>query len=219
MPPLFKDMSRVAVTIIPPSPETSFGRGGGALEGDLELVEGFRAEIADPDLGCDLSLTIVAHSRRLAIERAVFSLREEGLPLTGTRLRLAPLDAYLQAVRQGLEELGDRLLVRTQTRSPDAMVPYLTRPTDEDWQRFEAEHRRNHHSRELLPLAAEAYRRALASPDPKVFRSPTAEVGRRLHRSRGHAARLVATAREAGYLGPAFRGKSGEDVVTEGIFE
>jgi hypothetical protein len=219
MPPQFKDMSRVAVTIIPPPPETSFGGGGGALEGDLELVEGFRAEIADPELGCDLSLTIRARNRRLSIERAVFSLREDGLPLTGTSLRSAPLDAYLQAVRQSLEELGDRLLVRIQTRSPNALVPYLTRPTEEDWQRFDAEHRRNHHSSELLPLAADAYRGALASPDPTVFRSPTAEVGRRLHRSRGHAARLVAMAREAGFLGPAFRGRAGEDVVTEGIFE
>jgi hypothetical protein len=212
-------MSRVAVTIVPPSPGASYGRGGGALEGDLELVEGFRAELADPALGCDLTLTIRAHNRRLAIERAVFSIREGGLPLNGTRLRAAPLDAYLQAVRQALEELDDSFLVRTQTRYPNAMVPYLTRPTAEDWQRFEAEHRRYHHSRELLPLAADAYRSALASPDPKVFRSPTAEVGRRLHRSRGHAARLVAMARENGFLGPAFRGRSGEDVVTEGIFE
>ncbi|MGC2208169.1 MAG: hypothetical protein WA724_10030 [Candidatus Dormiibacterota bacterium] len=183
------------------------------------MVEGFQAEIADPELGCALSLTIGAHNRRLAIERAVFSLRENGLPLTGTRLRSAPLDAYLHAVRQGLENLGDGLLVRSQTRSPNALVPYLTRPTEEDWQRFQAEYRRYHHSRELLPLAADAYRRALASPDPRVFRSPTAEVGRRLHRSRGHAARLVAMAREAGFLGPAFRGRSGEDVVSEGIFE
>lgn len=219
MPPQFKDMSRIGVTIIRPSAATSDGLGGGALEGDLELVEGFQAEIADPELACDLSLTIGAHSRRLAIERAVFSLREGGLPLTGTRLRSAPLDAYLQAVRQGLEDLGDGLLVRSQARSPDAMVPYLTRPTEADWERFEAEHGRNHNSRELLPLAADAYRRALASPDPSVFRSPTAEVGRRLHRSRGHAARLVAMARDAGFLGPAFRGRSGEDVVTEGIFE
>jgi hypothetical protein len=219
MPPQFKDTSRVGVTIIPPPPATSLGRGGGALEGDLELVEGFQAEISDPELGCDLSLTIGAHNRRLAIERAVFSLREEALPLTGTRLRSAPLDAYLQAVRQGLEDLGDRLLVRNQTPSPDAMVPYLTRPSEADWHRFEAEYRRNHRARALLPLAADAYRRALASPDPKVFRSPTAEVGRRLHRSRGHAARLVAMAREAGFLGPAFRGRSGEDVVSEGIFE
>jgi hypothetical protein len=219
MPPQFKEVSRVGVTIIPPLPTTSYGRGGGALEGDLELVEGFQAEIADPELGCDLSLTIGAHNRRLAIERAVFSVHEDGLPLTGTRLRSAPLHAYLQAVRQGLEDLGHGLLVRNQTRSPNAGVPYLTRPTEEDWQRFEAAYRRNHHSRELLPLAADAYRRALASPDPQVFRSPTAEVGRRLHRSRGHAARLVAMAREAGFLGPAFRGRSGEDVVTEGIFE
>jgi len=144
MPPQFKDTSRVGVTIIPPPPATSLGRGGGALEGDLELVEGFQAEISDPELGCDLSLTIGAHNRRLAIERAVFSLREEALPLTGTRLRSAPLDAYLQAVRQGLEDLGDRLLVRNQTPSPDAMVPYLTRPSEADWHRFEAEYRRNH---------------------------------------------------------------------------
>jgi hypothetical protein len=219
MPPRLKDMSRVAITIIPPNPESSFGQGGGPLEGDLELVEGFRAEIEDRELGCDLSLTIGAHNRRLAIERAVFSLREAGLPLTGTRLRSAPLDAYLQAVRRGLEELGDRLLVVNQTRSPSGPVPYLTRPTEEDWGRFESERRRNHHTRQLLPLAADAYRQALASPDPTVYRSPTAEVGRRLHKSRGHAARLVALAREAGFLGPAFRGRSGEDVVTEGIFE
>ncbi|MGA8015887.1 MAG: hypothetical protein WCB85_08230, partial [Candidatus Dormiibacterota bacterium] len=193
---------------IPPSPETPGGGGGGALEGDLELVERFRAEIADPSLHCDLTLTIGAHNRRLAIERAVFSIRDGGLPLTGTRLRSAPLDAYLQVVRQSLEELDEMLLARTQTRSTNAMVPYLTRPSEEDWQRFQRENRRKHRSRELLPLAADAYRRALASPDPKVFRSPTAEVGRRLHRSRGHAARLVAKAREAGFLGPAFRGRA-----------
>jgi hypothetical protein len=219
MAPRLKDMSRVAITIIPPSPEASYGRGGGPLEGDLELVEGFRAEIEDPDLGCDLSLTIGAHNRRLAIERAVFAVREVGPPLTGTRLRSAPLDAYLQAVRRGLEELGDRLLVRNQTRLPDSQVPYLTRPTDEDWERFDSGRRRNHNARQLLPLAADAYRRALASPDPKLYRSPTAEVGRRLHKSRGHAARLVAMARDAGFLGPAFRGRSGEDVASEGIFE
>jgi hypothetical protein len=219
MPPRLKDMSRVGITIISPTPETSYGRGGGQLEGDLELVEGFRAEIEDPDLGCELSLTIGAHNRRLAIERAVFSYREGALPLTGTRLRSAPLDAYLQAVRRGLEELGDRLLVRSQARSPGGHVPYLTRPTREDWERFESERHRNHHARQLLPLAADAYRKALASPDPKVYRSPTAEVGRRLHKSRGHAARLVARARDAGFLGPAFRGRSGEDVVSEGIFE
>jgi len=212
-------MSGIVITIIAPTPETSYGQGGAPLEGDLELVEGFRAEVADPELGCDLSLTIGAHNRRLAIERAVFSLRVDGLPLTGTRLRSAPLDAYLQAVRRGLEELGDRLLVKNQMRSPGSQVPYLTRPTEEDWERFESERHRNHRTRQLLPLAAEAYRRALASPDPKVYRSPTAEVGRRLHKSRGHAARLVAMAREAGFLGPAFRGRSGEDVVTEEIFD
>jgi hypothetical protein len=219
MTPRFKDMSGVAVTIIARPPENSYGGGAGPLEGDLELVEGFEAQIHDPDLGCDLILTIGAHNRRLAIERAVFSLREGGAPLTGTRLRSAPLDAYLQGVRRELEEQGDRLLVPQQRRSPGAPVPYLTRPTEEDWHRFEARKRRNHHTSELLPLAADAYRKALADPDPEVFRSPTAEVGRRLHKSRGHAARLVAMARDAGFLGPAFRGRSGEDVVTEGIFE
>ncbi|MFZ0995823.1 MAG: hypothetical protein WAO09_07595 [Candidatus Dormiibacterota bacterium] len=219
MPGRLKDMSRVAVTIIPPIPATGPGRGGGPLEGDLELLAGFRAEIEDPDLGCDLSLTIGAYHRRLAIERAVFSLREGGPPLTGTRLRSAPLDAYLQAVRRALDELEDRLLVRNQMRSPGAHVPYLTRPNEQDWERFDSERHRNHRTRQLLPLVADAYRQALASPDPKVYRSPTAQVGRRLHKSRGHAARLVAMAREAGFLGPAFRGRSGEDVATEGIFE
>jgi len=217
--PRSKDLSQVAVTIIPPATQTAYGQGGGPLEGDLELLERFRAEIEDPELGCDLSLTIGAHNRRLAIERAVFSLREGGRPLTGTRLRSATLDAYLRAVRRGLEELGDRLLVPNQTGSPDSPVPYLTRPTAEDWERFDTDRHRNHRTRQLLPLAADAYRQALASADPRLYRSPTAEVGRRLHKSRGHAARLVAMAREAGFLGPAFRGRSGEDVVTEGIFE
>ena len=58
-----------------------------------------------------------------------------------------------------------------------------------------------------LKEIAEIYRAAIVSGS----RSPTLEVGERKHVARSTAARWIAKARSKGFLGPAIRGRGGEE--------
>ena len=50
-------------------------------------------------------------------------------------------------------------------------------------------------------LAADAYREALASPDPRTRLRPTSAAAEKLGASRGHVSRLISTARAQGVTG------------------
>ena len=210
--PRTRDTSQVTVTI-----RHDFGAPAtwDDLEGGLKLPRHFEADVDDPALLYLLTLTIGAQHRRLVIERAAISQRVGQPPVTSAGLRLVTLDAYLGAVRQELLSYGGAFLL-AQVRSEAPGLVEWSPPTAEALERFDARQRHTLPRGEALERVAEAYRAALASPDPAVFRRPTKAVGDMLHYSRGHAARLVTAARKADLLGPAFRGRSGEDIAVEG---
>jgi hypothetical protein len=198
------------------SPLVAVAAGGGPLDGGLWLTHEIIREVDDPGLPYLLRLKIGALDGRLAVREAVISRREEGPPVDAIGLRRVAIDRYLRRV---LDEMTAKLpSPAVRVVSPPWEAPggstwqYQAPPGEADLQRFATIQRHRQSPAELLPKVAEVYRAALA--DPATARRPSLEVARRLFKSRTHAARLVAMAREAGLLGPAIPGRAGEGAST-----
>jgi hypothetical protein len=184
--------------------------GGGELEGGITQLARLPVRVDDLNLDYVLTLTLATDRGHLVIEEARLTRREGHPAITSTGLRTVALDAYLRGIRRELarrpEELGFGV---EHGRINDTVVWRL--PTTEEWAGVEAHQQRPRRPPvETLPAVVAAYREAVDSSDPEISRAPTAEVGRRLHYSRAHAARLVSKARKAGFLGPALKGRAGE---------
>lgn len=164
-----------------------------------------RVALDDPDLGYRVELVIDVEAGRLECEELTLRRIQGGEPITGSALRSVPVGLY---VRRALQAPGVLLhQTGTSERSTTYSLPdphALADAVTEQASRRSAE--------EALPLVAQVYREALASPDPGISRRPTATVAARLHYHRGHAARLVTQARKAGLLGPAHRNRGGESL-------
>jgi hypothetical protein len=188
--------------------------GGGYLDGGIALRRRFELDDVDPELPYRLTLLIGARGGRLVVQQMVIVQREGGPPVDATGLRRVAIDRYLRRALADLMAEPRGLLVRLV--GPPFEAPggstwaYTAEPSGADLQRAATIQRRRQSPAELLPKVAEAYRAALA--DPATARRPSLEVARRLFKSRTHAARLVAMAREAGLLGPATPGRAGEGI-------
>ena len=192
--------------------------GGGYLDGGLGLRKRFTLDDVDPELPYMLHLTIDARGGRLAVQQMVIVQRDGGPPVDATGLRRVAIDRYLRRALADLMAEPRGLLVRVVGppfgAAGGSTWAYTAEPSGADLQRVATIQRRRQSPAELLPKVAEAYRAALA--DPATARRPSLEVARRLFKSRTHAARLVAMAREAGLLGPAIPGRAGEGIPTGG---
>ena len=200
---------RVRITIA--SPALGSGKpsqGGGPLEGGLLLLNGFEALIDDPSISFLVTLDVLALGGRLAASAVTVRRRAEGGPVTGSALRAVTVERYLQQTRDRLAKSSPPLVGKV--RESQAGWRRWSPPSKAEWADFADGQRRRRRPEETLPAVAAAYREALASDDWEIRRAPTAEVGRRLNFSRGHAARLVSKSRKAGLLGPASQGRSGE---------
>ncbi len=208
-----RDLSAVKVRIRPfeigsGTPED----GGGRLDGGLSLSNAFTTDLDDPGLNALVSLTIEARSGRLVASSIVVAERGGGPPITGAALRAVPVESYVDLVRKAARTAFGLL-----TADSPALVPTPAGtaevsqgpPSDDQWDHFAAS-QRGAPTEDLLPAVARIYREALASPDPRVRNSPTAQVARQLHYHRGHAARLVTRARKEGLLRAARPGRAGE---------
>ncbi len=198
------------------SPLIAKEQGGGELEGGLLLVRPFVVDVGDPNLPYRLSLTVGAHRGRLVVEQAVISRRENDEPVNAIGLRKVAIESYLQRALQELRETHGFPVVSRTITGRGSRVTGNSFASAKEWPRSEGIRPRRRSPSELLPMVAQVYRAALLDPDPAVARRPSVEVGRRLHKSRTHAARLVAMARKEGLLGPARPGRAGEHVRTEG---
>lgn len=204
-----RDLSSVSVTIesVEGGPFDVGTPSDHPLPGGFGLiVPEFVASIDDPQLPWLVRMVVGVHDGRLVARQvSVISRRPTG-PVTGAALRRVPVDAYLG-------------LARTEAARPEAgvIVAFDETPagvrwsaglSEQEWQ--ESFDGRRRAQDQWLPSVALAYREALSNPTPRVNGSPTAEVARRLHMSRGHASRLVTAARRANLLGPASPGRAGE---------
>jgi hypothetical protein len=206
-----KDLSRTSYDFEPDdlaSFENAAQAGGGELAGGVTQLARLLVRVDDLNLDYVLTLTLANDRGHLVIEEARLTRREGHPAITSTGLRTVALDAYLRGIRRELARGAGGVGFGVERGRIGGAVVWSP-PLTEEWAGFESNQRRRVPA-ETLPAVAAAYRQALADPDPDVSRSPTAEVGRRLHYSRAHAARLVSKARKAGLLGSAMKGRAGE---------
>jgi hypothetical protein len=200
-------MSAVQVRLL----DTTIGsgaaeEGGGPLSHGLILSNRFDVDIDDPAVPYRIRMTVCAFEGRLGCESLTVERRPHGPVVVGSGLRSVVIDGYLTRVRQELEHQPTLLLRRDVERSERAVR----------WRGANKAERtalaRSAPRRDPVQVTdvAVAYRRALASPDPELNRAPTVAVAAELGISRGHAARLVARARQEGHLAPARPGRGGE---------
>lgn len=223
-------MAAVRVTLSSPHPFA----GAGPIGAGLSLTGRVQATIDDPGFAWQVELVLVAHEGRLAPESVSVRQRPGGAPVGTDTLRDVPVGAYVRRARDEMrahpgmvmEYLGSgRTATVGRTVMPDGrpmgapgakvqiipagtVVEHFSPASPARWAAMEAAQRQHRPTQETLPEVAAAYREALE--DPTTARAPTAHVGRKLNYSRGHAAKLVGLAREAGLLGPALGTKAGE---------
>jgi len=206
-PRLTRDADAVQVVI---HPGGRLGRGteaegGGPLRGGLTLMNRFRAVISDPEVPCEITLTVGARDGWLACESVTLAAKDGGPAVTGAALRGITLALYMQRVRQELGEAGGGGIINKLVDRTETVVVYEPPDLQElDGLDF-AQIRRAVKAAKITPeMVASAYREAQASPDPGKNRRPTAAAAERLGISRGHASRLLTEARRKGLpgLGP-----------------
>lgn len=181
--------------------------GGGPLDGNLVLANRATVGIDDPAVPYEIELTVAAVNRTLAAEDVRLRRRGDGPAVTSTALRGLVVETYIARVREEVGHAhGGAWIKQVTEQTPTSTTYSLVNP--DRWNAFEHAQRRR--DRPTPGLVAQLYRDALASPDPKDRKAPTATVARRLNYHRGHAARLVAQARAEGLLGPAHPGRAGE---------
>ncbi|PZS35668.1 MAG: hypothetical protein DLM61_01600 [Pseudonocardiales bacterium] len=184
--------------------------GGGPLGGGLFLANRFEAKVFDPEIPYELTMTVAVSGGRLACESLTVDQVPNGPAVIGTVLRSLVIDSYLSRVREQLGEHKGAILVRKVTERTSTTVASRG-VTSTEWAQFDQSQRRTGPVK--ASDVAELYRRARASADPAVYRAPTAAVARKLGIGRSYAARLVSRARKEGLLGPAIRGRSGEQTA------
>lgn len=198
VPRTTRDVSAIAVNLH----EANLGsglpeHGGGPLRGGLTLTNRLTADIEDPAVPYAITLTIAARDGWLVPETLTVSERPGGPIMTSAAIRALGLSLYVQRFRERIEG-----------------TPYLVPPpqTGQGWRSFDlpanpaqleglkvAQLRRQF---TITPeMAADAYKEALASPDPDISRRPTAAAADKLGASRGHVSRLVSQARDMGIEG------------------
>jgi hypothetical protein len=181
-------------------------QGGGPLRGGLTLMNRFKVDIGDPGLPYDIHLTVGARDGWLACEAVTIGARPGGPAVTSLAVRYVALGVYVQRIREELQLHLGALLVVKETGRTESTVSYSPPMSSEDWDTFDvAQLRRAARAAALTPeMAAKAYREALASPDPRQNKRPTAAAAEKLGVSRGHVSRLVTQARHEGSpgLGP-----------------
>lgn len=191
--------------------------GGGKLRGGLVLTNRFTVEVEDPAVPYDLHLTVGARDGWLACEVVTVKARAGGPAVTSLSIRHVALGVYVQRIREELQLYMGALLLMVETERTENVVHFEPPMHPEEWDTFNlAQVRRAARAATLTPeMAAEAYREALASPDPEQNKRPTAAAAEKLGVSRGHISRLVSQARREGSpgLGPsrAPRRKEAED--------
>jgi hypothetical protein len=192
-------------------------QGGGKLRGGLVLMNRFKVDIEDPAVPYDIHLTVGARDGWLACEVVTIGTKEGGPAVTSLAIRNVALGVYVQRIREELQLYMGALLLMVEAGRAEGVVHYEPPMHPEDWDSFDvAQLRRAARAATLTPeMAAEAYREALASPDPAQNKRPTAAAAEKLGVSRGHVSRLVTQARREGSpgLGPtrAPRGKGAKD--------
>jgi hypothetical protein len=183
-------------------------RPDGWLEGGLRLIGPIAYDIKDSEFPHAVTMTVWVSEGRLSCESITVTQRTGGSPVTTDGLRAATIDAYLDEIRSGL--LADRSAQRHVVAPAENPFGPKAIVSDQEWEEFDRAQRPRRPMDELLPRVADAYREALRSPYAEVSKAPTAAVAKKLHYSRGHAARLVTEARKAGLLDPARPGRPGE---------
>ncbi|MEU8252208.1 hypothetical protein [Nonomuraea sp. NPDC048916] len=162
---------------------------------EAEIVPGisipftsYTSEVHDISSPYRLTLKIEVRDGAPECRQFVITADADAPPITGVVLRSIPLATYVETT---LEKITNR--------RGDAL------------EELRAERgRRRQPKSDVLPRVVEAYRLALADPDPVVRKAPTQAVADRLHYQRGHVSRLLSEARRLGMLGPARRGRAGE---------
>lgn len=213
VPRITRDLAAIEVVIDPHGagvPVLGSGKpeqGGGLLRGDLTLANRFTAGITDPDVPFGITMTVGAQDGWLAIEAISVSQRDGGPAVSGMSLRSVVPSLYLQRVREELQDyMGAGGLLRKETQAAEHIRSWDIPLTPEDAEGFGlAQMRRAVRASTITPaMAADAYRAALASPDPEQNRRPTAAAADLLGVSRGYISTLLTEARRMGIdgLGP-----------------
>lgn len=202
-----RDLSQVKLVF----PDTFVpGPGGGGLGGGLDLRRAFTVVIDDPECPYRLAMTVDAREHQLVCVGLELASGEDGPPVTSTMIRVLSVESYLRLVRKKLRSAAGAFLIGKVSVLDSGDMAFDFPPTPGEWKGLESAHRQRRHTADLLPIVAEAYRKALGDYDPDEDGGPTAAVARRLGYSRGHVSRLVTEARKQGLLGPAHPGRAGE---------
>jgi hypothetical protein len=178
-------------------------QGGGPLRGGLTLMNRFTAVIEDPDVSYAITVTVGAHDGWLAIESVTIAQRPGGQVITGMALRSIVPSIYLERIREELERyLGGGLIMKPAGRT-DRTVSYEFPLTADDLESFDLGQLRRaaRAARVTTEAAADAYREALASPDPHLNKRPTAAAAEKLGVSRGYISTLLTQGRREGLPG------------------
>jgi hypothetical protein len=173
--------------------------GGGTLHGGLQLIGRLTVEVSDAAVPYDIAMTVTERDGWLACESVTVTARPGGPPVTGAALRAPTVAKYLDLMRARLAEVrGGTKIARVIKQSEHAV--HYGFPSTDDWAALDFGQRRR--AAQLTPeLVAACYREALASPDPRQYRRPTAAVAERLSASRGHISRVLTAARRQGLPG------------------
>lgn len=207
VPRIVRDVSAIKVTIHPGTIGTGTEKeGGGPLRGGLHLMNRFSSVIEDPEIPYEIVVTVGAHNGWLAVESIAVSKQPGGPVVTGMSLRSVAPGLYLQRIRQELEGVAGGALITKPADRGEGWVSYdlPLAPGDVEGIRL-AELRRAARAARVTPeIAAQAYREALADPDPGVNRRPIAAAADRLGVARGYVSTLISQARKQGIegLGP-----------------
>jgi len=181
-------------------------------------------ELDDPALPL-CHLEAVVEGGRAVCEAVRLERRRGGPPVNGTVLRQIPIGECAKRAASKLAALAVRSssgrLSFTDPETGEA-TPVYTKPIDDEHlavpvvtgaPKFLAAYeggRAGRVSEDELREAADAYREAFATAEGGERAAPTVAVAKRLNVSRSTAARRVAAARAAGFLGDALRGRGGE---------
>src|SRR5450759_5414122 len=155
-----RDLSQVNIT--GHSVDLGPGRGGGPLEGGLQLIRELTFDIDDPGLPYLVTLVVRAQEGRLVCGEALFRQRAGGPPVTGAALRTVTVDSYLKLIRINLsnpDAYGYMVLMREVERTADAMI--YDAADEESLLAFGNAQRRRVSKDEMLPRVAAIYRDAL----------------------------------------------------------
>jgi hypothetical protein len=167
------------------------------------LMNRVRADITDPAVPYDITLTVSAQDGWLVCESATISRRADGPAVTPMAVRSMTLSLYVQRIREELGEKWGAGLVMREVASGKGWRSFDLPAEPGQWDALDFAQRR-HDAQLTTGLVAQCYRDALASPDPAQNSRPTAAVAERLQASRGHISRLLTQARQEGMpgLGP-----------------